>query len=140
MPPSLDELPPRPTTPLRVYLVEDSPRVCELLTEQLNDIPDVSVVGTAASEQTAVEALRRVDCDVLIVDIKLQTGNGIGVLRALHAMAESIAGPATRIVFSNYTEREYRVQAARYGAQHFFDKSTDLVALLTLVVHLSEDR
>ncbi len=124
-------------SPLRVFVVEDSQRVCALLTEQLNDIPNVVVVGAAASEQAAVDALSHLACDVLIVDINLRAGNGIGVLRKLSAMAGSISEPGTRIVFSNYTEREYRLLAERYGAKYFFDKSTDLIALLTLVLQLA---
>jgi len=123
--------------PLRVFLVEDSRAVSELLTEQLNDIPDVQVVGAAESERAAIEALDTTSCDVLIVDIKLREGNGIGLLRHLAATALPLPRPVTRIVFSNYTENEYRVLARRYGAQHFFDKSTDLRALLALVVHLA---
>jgi DNA-binding NarL/FixJ family response regulator len=123
--------------PLRVFLVEDSRAVAELLTEQLNDIPDVLVVGVAESERAALDALDATPCDVLIVDIKLREGNGIGLLRRLAATDASAPRPATCIVFSNYTENEYRILAKRYGAQHFFDKSTDLRALLALVVHLS---
>ena len=123
--------------PLRVFLVEDSRAVSELLTEQLNDIPDVRVVGAAESEPAALDALDETSCDVLIVDIKLREGNGIALLRRLAATAASRPRPATRIVFSNYTESEYRVLAKRYGAQHFFDKATDLRALLALVGHLA---
>jgi len=123
--------------PLRVFLVEDSPAVAELLTEQLNDIRDVHVVGAAESEGAAIVALDATSCDVLIVDIKLREGNGIGLLRRLAASQVPRPRPPVRIVFSNYTENEYRVLAKRYGAQHFFDKATDLRALLAVVGRLA---
>jgi DNA-binding NarL/FixJ family response regulator len=122
---------------LRVFLVEDSRPVSELLTEQLNDIPHVQVVGAAECERTAFDALDEIRCDALIVDIKLREGNGIGLLRRLAATEAALPRPATRIVFSNYTENEYRVLAKRYGAQYFFDKVTDLRALLALVGQLA---
>ena len=87
---------------LRVFVVEDSRRVRELLTEQLNDIDGVLVVGTAESERGALEGLRQTPCDVVILDIKLSEGSGIGVLRTLDQWS---LGDMTRIIFSNYKTR-----------------------------------
>jgi DNA-binding NarL/FixJ family response regulator len=125
---------PNRTSPLRVFVVEDSRKVRELLTEQLNDIEGVLVVGTAESERSAVEGLHQTPCDVVILDIKLSEGSGIGVLRALE---KSPIGTMTRVIFSNYTESEYRTLARRLGAEHYFDKSTDFIALITLISSLS---
>lgn len=121
-------------SPLRVFVVEDSRRVRDLLTEQLNDIDGVLVVGSAESERGAIEGLRQTPCDVVILDIKLSEGSGIGVLRTLD---KSSASDMTRIIFSNYTESEYRSVARRLGAEHFFDKSTDFRALINLITGLS---
>lgn len=121
--------------PLRVFMVEDSPTVRDLLVEHLNDIEGVRVVGTADSERDAVSALRDTPCDVIILDIKLRQGSGIGVLRTL----DTASGPnATRIIFSNYTEGEYRAVATRLGAAYFFDKASGLRALLELITSLSD--
>lgn len=120
--------------PLRVFVVEDSRRVRDLLTEQLNDIEGVLVVGSAESEQDAIEGLRDTACDVVILDIKLREGSGIGVLRTLD---KSSTSDVTRVIFSNYTESEYRTLAKRLGAEYFFDKSTDFRALINLITSLS---
>lgn len=134
MPHATDISTPTGTTPLRVFVVEDSRKVRDLLTEQLNDIEGVLVVGSAESERAAVEGLRQIPCDVVILDIKLSEGSGIGVLRTLE---KSPLDDVTRIIFSNYTEGEYRSLAKRLGAEHFFDKSTDFIALINLITRLS---
>ena len=125
--------------PLRIFVVEDSRAVRDLLCEQLNDIPNATVVGTADSEQTALQGLDHTPCDVLIIDIQLRTGNGIGVLRALHTTHADRRALPRRVVFSNYTEDEYRRLASRYGAHDFFDKATDFTALLQLIGTLADE-
>jgi CheY-like chemotaxis protein len=42
---------------LRVILVEDSPLLCEMLSEMLDELDGVDVVAHAAGEQEALEAL-----------------------------------------------------------------------------------
>lgn len=119
---------------LRVFVVEDSPTVRDLLTEQLHDIEGVRVVGSAQSEQDAVSALRQTPCDVIILDIKLRQGSGIGVLRTL---GPAVGSSVACIIFSNYTENEYRRLATQLGAAHFFDKSSDFAALVEVITALA---
>ncbi|MGE0861466.1 MAG: response regulator [Gammaproteobacteria bacterium] len=121
---------------LRVFLVEDAERVRERLLEQLDTVPRVAVVGTATSENIAVAAVPRLACDVVIVDIRLRQGSGLGVLRRL-GEASRAWRRTTFIVFSNCSEDGYRRTAARFGAKHFFDKSTGGLALLQTLRELA---
>src|SRR5690606_36383989 len=127
---SMDIAPPR-----RVFLIEDSRQVRERVVEQLGDIPDVAVVGTAESEEEAVAALRQTPCDVVVLDIKLRQGSGVGVLRALRELGSAAGLPRVRIVFS--TQTAYQPYTTNLGAQYFFDKSSDLTALMALIRELS---
>ena len=122
--------------PLRICIVEDSLAVVEALSEQLNELPDVEVVGTADSEATGVALLRNTVYDVAILDIQLKIGTGIGVLRTIANDVEPATKP-TKMIFSNYIEGEYRSVAARWGAQYFFDKTTDTQSLLDTIAQLA---
>lgn len=122
--------------PLRICIVEDSPAVVEALSEQLNELPNVAVVGTADSEVTGVALLRNTDYDVAILDIQLKVGTGIGVLRTIANDVLATTKP-TNVIFSNYIEDEYRSVAARWGAQYFFDKTTDTQSLLDIISRLA---
>ena len=123
---------------LRVFLVEDGVRVRALLLELLHDIPHLRVVGTAACEGTAVTGVPALRCDVVIVDINLREGSGLGVLRRLGAAGNG--GNTTFIVFSNCAEAGYRRLAARLGALHFFDKAQGPSALMDTMRHLARVR
>lgn len=124
---------------VKIVVIEDSVPVREVLVEQLNEIPRVRVVGTADSERAALETIRATPCDILIVDIGLRAGTGLEVLRALVSDPPPLGAPATKIVFTNYTESEFRKLAERYEAQYFFDKSTGFTSLIDTVSRLAAD-
>ena len=58
-------------SPLRVVLVEDSPRLCRLLAGILGELDGVAVVGEAADEPSALRVLSECEADLAIVDLEL---------------------------------------------------------------------
>lgn len=119
----------RPSMPsLRTYIVEDSQIIRESLVATLEELLPVEVVGMAEDEATAVEWLARTgnDADLLIVDIFLKAGSGLGVLRA----ASTLATRCSVVVLSNYTTPEMRRECLALGADRVFDKSNEIDALI----------
>ena len=115
---------------LRVLLVEDSPVICGLITGIINDVPGVKVAESVASERDAIDAVGRLDLDVVILDLQLRKGTGFGVLRAMRGMPQK---PIV-VVLTNFALRSYRETALALGARDFLDKSRDydrLPAILT---------
>ena len=115
---------------LRVLLVEDSPVICGLIMEIINEVPGVTVSESVESERDAIEAVARLDVDVVILDLQLRKGTGFGVLRALRDMAKK---PVV-VVLTNFALQSYRETALALGARDFLDKSRDydrLPAILT---------
>ncbi len=115
--------------PLRTYLVEDNQVIVANLTETLQELADVVMVGCVAEAQTASQWLRTHtnDWDLVIVDLFLRQGSGLEVLAALRDRA-------TRqrvIVASNYATPEMRSQCKALGADRVFDKSTEIDALVS---------
>jgi DNA-binding NarL/FixJ family response regulator len=107
--------------PLKVFLVEDSQVLTERLTEVVGQIADVYLVGTAETESAAVAAINREPVDVIVLDLHLKQGTGLGVMRAL---ARTTLKPQI-IVFTNYALPEYKKAAMDLGATHFLDKARD---------------
>jgi DNA-binding NarL/FixJ family response regulator len=131
-----------PTVPLfsmppavRTYLVDDSAVIRENLIATLEDLTPVRMVGTAADEPTAVRWLTqsRGDVDLVIVDLFLDRGSGLGVLRA----AQALAHRHRMIVLSNYASPEIQRACLALGAERVFDKSHDIDALLLYCCGLS---
>src|SRR5437868_14437714 len=67
--------------PLRILLVEDSPLLRGRLENMLSQHAAFKVTGLAAAEAEAIEKLDSVPYDVIVVDVELRPGSGIGVIR-----------------------------------------------------------
>lgn len=117
---------------LRVLLVEDSPILQEMLAEMLDDIEGVTVCGRAAGEQEAVRCLSQSPVDLAIVDLELNEGSGLGVLK--HVSEARIAAPGPRaVVFSSYAHSVVRARCEALGAEAFFDKAQGMDDLIDFV-------
>ncbi len=120
---------------LRTYIVEDSPVIRENLIATLEELVPVQVVGTADNEQAATSWLRQVpmDCDLVIVDIFLKSGSGLGVLAA----SSDLPSSTKRVVLSNYATPDMRRKCLQLGADKVFDKSNEIDALISYCQRLA---
>lgn len=120
---------------LNIYLVEDSPVIRENLVATLEELVSAKVVGTAVDEATAVSWLSDLDhpVDLVIVDIFLQSGSGLGVLRAAQAMPQRYR----LVVLSNYATPVMRRNCLALGADRVFDKSNEIEVLIEYCVSLA---
>jgi DNA-binding NarL/FixJ family response regulator len=115
-------------TPVRTFLIEDSPLIRQNLIGMLEELAPVQVVGAAATESDAVRQLSagEPECELVIVDIVLAQGTGFGVLGE-----PAVRRPGRQfVVLSNYANSEVSRRALQLGAQRVFDKSNDLEALV----------
>lgn len=120
---------------LNIYLVEDSPLIRENLIATLEELVSVKVVGTAADEATAVGWLSEPShvVDLVIVDIFLQRGSGLGVLKAAQALPQRYR----LVVLSNCATPVMRGNCLALGADRVFDKSNDIEALIAYCAQLA---
>jgi DNA-binding NarL/FixJ family response regulator len=119
---------PSPPYPLKTYIVEDSRVIRENLIATLEELVPAEVVGVAEDEATAVQWLTAPHhaAELVIVDIFLKAGSGLGVLRAL----QDHLPRRTLVVLSNYTTPEMRRKCLALGADRVFDKSYDIDVLI----------
>lgn len=115
--------------PLKTFLVEDSPLIRESLIAMLEDLAQVEVVGTAEDEAAAVQWLTDPAnyADLVIVDIFLKVGSGLGVLRNARAATRN----SKTVVLTNYATDDMKNKCLELGADQVFDKSNDIDALIT---------
>ncbi len=122
-------------SPLRTFIVEDNKVIYENLVSTLEELTNVEVVGNARDETTAVRWLQSGDaCDLLIVDIFLTSGSGLGVLKA----AQDSHLPLRRVVLTNYATADIRKRCEALGADRVFDKSCELEDLITYCARISD--
>lgn len=122
---------------LRSYLVEDNVVIRDSLLAALEELAPVKVIGTAEDEATAVSWLGddTSSCDLVIIDIFLKRGSGLGVLRA----ATELHKPMSLVVLSNYATPDMRRKCMELGASRVFDKSNEIEALIQYCGHLADD-
>ena len=124
-----------PARSLDVYVVEDNVIVLESLIGALEELAPVHVVGTAADESVAVDWLDAGGdrCDLVIIDIFLRTGSGLGVIAAARRKRPG----AALVVLSNYATDEMQARCLASGADRVFDKSRDIDQLVAYCIALS---
>jgi DNA-binding NarL/FixJ family response regulator len=109
---------------VRIVVAEDHPQFRELICEQLRLEPDLEVVGEARDGPEAVSAVRRLDPDVLTLDIDLPRMSGLEVLRVVKCY-----NPRTKvIILSGHGEEPTILAALTQGARGYIVKGdgTDL--------------
>jgi len=123
--------------PVKTFIVEDSPLILEKLVATLEDLAPVEVVGSAADEAGAMAWLAEPahHADLIIIDIFLKSGSGLGVLRG----AGNLRLPGKRVVLTNYATADMRETCHKLGADRVFDKSSELEELLTYCERLEGD-
>lgn len=113
---------------MRIFVVEDSPRLRDNLAATLKEMAGVEVAGTAETEHEARRwlAANRDAWDIAIVDLFLREGSGLNLLEACARRA-----PAQKVVvLSNHSSRDVRWRCEQLGADAVFDKSHDVDALV----------
>jgi DNA-binding NarL/FixJ family response regulator len=116
----------------RVALVDDQPLVRTGLRVLLADIDDLEVVGEAATGREAVDLVREVQPDVVVMDLRMPDLDGIEATRRI------VAGPdhARVLVLTTFDDDEYVYAALRAGASGFVVEDMaleDIVAAIRVV-------
>ncbi|WPB55728.1 response regulator [Xylophilus sp. GOD-11R] len=105
------------------FLVEDSPPARESLTLALAETADIVAVGWAESEIEAVEWLRQhPKPDVVVLDLFLNAGTGLGVLAKIRQMALDLRV----VVLTNSATSLLRRSCLLLGAEAVYDKADNL--------------
>jgi DNA-binding NarL/FixJ family response regulator len=105
---------------IRVVLADDHTIVRDGLKHLLSEAGDIEVVGEAKNGNEALERIRSLPCDVLLMDMSMPGKSGIELIRQVHADK-----PKLRIlVLSMHEEHQYAVRAIRAGASGYLTKES----------------
>lgn len=120
---------------LNTYLIEDSAVIREHLIATLEELAPVRVLDSASDEASALQWLAAPDhaVDLVLVDLFLAGGSGLGVLRALTKLAQR----PVLVVLSNFVSPDMRRHCLSLGAVRVFDKSSEVEALLDYCAELA---
>jgi DNA-binding NarL/FixJ family response regulator len=99
------------------------------LVELLADEPEIEVIGQASTGREAVERARRLDPDVVLMDVRMPDLDGIGATREL----AHVAPRARVLILTTFEQDDYVFGALRAGASGFLLKRTRPEELIAAV-------
>lgn len=117
---------------IRIVLAEDQSIVREGLRSLLDSKPGLEVVAEAADGQQAVELVRQVQPDVVLLDINMPNLNGLEAAQRIHVDFPHIG----LLMLTMYDNVEFFFEAIRAGAAGYIlksDNTDELVNALRLV-------
>ncbi len=118
---------PMPMPMLSIYLVGADPDLSARLPASLGYAIPVNVIATECDEACALHWLTRKDnmADLVIVDMFLQGGTGLGFLRR----TQSARRRCKTVVLSHFVSHDMRRKCMALGADKVFDKGTEIGSL-----------
>lgn len=103
----------------KVLIVDDNIDACKVLEELINKQKDMYVVGIARNGLEAIELVKEVEPDIMLLDIIIPEFDGLEVLRRLQRLK-----PKVMVISSLYKDSITR-QAFNLGADSYIAKPID---------------
>jgi len=101
-----------------IVIIDDHPILREGLRQLLNEEPDLYVCGEAENAHKAMEVIDRYKPDIAIVDVSLEGGSGIALIKRIRATYPGLS----TLVLSMHDELLYAERALRAGANGYIMK------------------
>jgi len=124
---------------IRVLIVDDIPSTLENLQKLLSFEDDIEVCGTAGDGKKAIDETRRLQPDVVLMDVNMPVLDGI---QATEILAQEVPGSPV-IIMSVQGERDYLRRAMQAGAREFLIKpfsGDELIASIRRVHQLEQKK
>lgn len=124
------------TSPLRVLIAEDHDDLRRMLSAVVSAEPDMTCVAAVGSTEQVVRAARESRPDVAVLDLSLDDGSSLHLIRELRA-----AAPGMKIMmYSGHCSDATVRESLRRGAHAYVVKSDDSAVLLAKIRSLGAAR
>ncbi|MFN7948019.1 MAG: response regulator transcription factor [Blastocatellia bacterium] len=114
---------------IRIIIADDHAIVREGLRRIVEDDPEITITGEAATAREVLTLLNEQFCDVLVLDLNLPDNNGLDLLQTIRKERPQL--PV--LVLSIFPEDQYALRALRVGAAGYINKRTAPEELLTAI-------
>ncbi len=105
-------------TTIRLLLADDQSLVREGLSSLLNARANLEVVGQAENGRQAIELVRSLRPDVVLMDVRMPVMDGVAATKALQAEFPEIKV----LILTTFADDDYLDRALRYGARGYLLK------------------
>ncbi|NII55145.1 response regulator transcription factor [Luteibacter sp. SG786] len=112
--------------PIRVLVVDDHPMMRQGLHSLIAHEADMLLVGEASRGDEAVEAFRRLQPDVVLMDLQMQGGDGLDAIRSIR----EVSPEANIVVLTSYAGDARIARALALGARAYLLKAAGAQEIL----------
>lgn len=107
--------------PIKLLIVDDSAFMRRIISDIVEEIDGVEVIGIARNGIEALEKISKLNPDIITLDIEMPKLNGIETLKRIK---ENYSMPV--IMLSSLTGTDVTIEALQIGAFDFIEKPVDL--------------
>ncbi len=123
-----------PSKQIKVFLVDDHAIVRQGFSSLLSREEDIDVVGEASSGEEAIEMLRAIRADIVVMDVQMKALTGL-----MTAVKLKQQHPEMKVlILSMYEDHATVQQAIQIGVAGYLVKSTETTELLTAIRKIAE--
>lgn len=120
----------------KVLIVDDHPLVREGLTDLINKEKDIVVCGWAKDIPQTIQAIRKLEPDVVTIDISLENASGLDLMKDIKTRFPGL--PV--LVLSMHQESIYAERAIRAGAKGYITKQEATKKVITAIRKVLDGR
>ena len=118
---------------LTVFIADDSAVLRGRLKEALEELGTIKIIGESGDAEHAITEIRRLNPQVVIIDIRMPGGGGLPVLKDI----KSGKPIRTAVILTSFPYQQYREAYNEAGADFFFDKTQDIPKMLSMFTDLA---
>lgn len=117
---------------IRILLVDDQEMIRRGFGMVLGNQPDFTIVGEAENGAAAVDLVRTIDVDVVVMDVRMPLMNGVEATRLICGQGSS---PKV-LILTTFDLDEYAYNALTAGASGFLLKDANTEELASAIRHI----
>ncbi len=120
---------------MNLLIIEDSPLIVERIQNIVSKFNEIIVIGSVDTVKEAEEKILGMKPDVIILDIHLQDGSGLGLQYLISSKGLDIK----TVILTNYSSPILQEKSFEMGAKYFLDKSNDFEKLSDVLNEIIKD-
>lgn len=114
---------------MNILLVDDSDIIRQAISNILSKVEGIASIREVSNVKKALILINDYRPDVVIMDIHLRSGNGLNILKFIKENFSNIMV----IILTNDALPEYRKICDDFGADYFFDKSSEFEKIVDVI-------